>query len=43
MEALHNSGVVVVDMETAYSDRSRSAFRTDGDRDSNLMAITIPK
>jgi arginase family enzyme len=27
----------------AYSDRSRSAFRTDGDRDSNLMAITIPK
>ena len=27
----------------AYSERCRSAFRTDADRDSNLMPITIPK
>ena len=27
----------------AYSERCRSAFRTDGDRDSELMPITIPK
>ena len=31
---------IVVD---AYSERCRSAFRTDADRDSNLMPITIPK
>jgi hypothetical protein len=29
--------------EVAYSERCRSAFRTDGDRDSKLMPITIPK
>jgi hypothetical protein len=27
----------------AYSERCRSAFRTDGDHDSKLMPITIPK
>jgi hypothetical protein len=27
----------------AYSDRWRSAFRGDGDRDSELMSITIPR
>ena len=30
-------------MLNAYSERCRSAFRTDADRDSNLMPITIPK
>jgi transposase len=29
--------------ECAYSERWRSAFRGEGDRDSKLMAITIPK
>jgi hypothetical protein len=28
---------------SAYSERCRSAFRRDGDRDSELMPITIPK
>jgi hypothetical protein len=27
----------------AYSKRCRSAFRTDGDRDSKVMPISIPK
>jgi hypothetical protein len=27
----------------AYSERCRSAFRSDGDHDSKLMPITIPK
>jgi hypothetical protein len=27
----------------AYSERCRSAFRSDADRDSKLMPITIPK
>ncbi len=27
----------------AYSERCRSAFRGDGDRDSELMAIAIPR
>ena len=27
----------------AYSERCRSAFRGDGDRDSELMPITIPR
>jgi len=27
----------------AYSERCRSAFRGDGDRDSKLMPITIPR
>ena len=27
---------------SAYSERCRSAFRGDGDRDSELMPITIP-
>ncbi len=27
----------------AYSERCRSAFRTDGDRDSEVMPIIIPK
>ena len=29
--------------EIAYSERCRSAFRSDADRDSKLMPITIPK
>jgi hypothetical protein len=27
----------------AYSERCRSAFRGDGDRDSEMMPITIPR
>jgi hypothetical protein len=27
----------------AYSERWRSAFRGDGDRDSEMMSITIPR
>jgi hypothetical protein len=29
--------------QVAYSERCRSPFRGDGDRDSELMPITIPR
>ena len=35
--------VSVTDGPFAYSEGCRSAFRTDGDHDSELMAITIPR
>jgi hypothetical protein len=37
------AAVNVNNLNSAYSERCRSAFRTDADRDSNLMPITIPK
>src|SRR6267154_1977262 len=32
-----------ISLPIAYSERCRSAFRGDGDRDSELMPITIPR
>ncbi len=34
---------VALNQRVAYSERCRSAFRTDGDRDSEVMPIIIPK
>jgi hypothetical protein len=39
----HVTHSFVVEVGRAYSERCRSAFRTDGDHDSKLMPITIPK
>ena len=39
----HPKALTTISVLNAYSERCRSAFRTDADRDSNLMPITIPK
>jgi hypothetical protein len=35
--------VAAISALIAYSERCRSAFRGDGDRDSELMPIAIPR